>query len=284
VDLNNYRQKNNFTSDASSNGEESNDEEIVPIRKRNDKRRNEDSTEVECNTVINNNTLTTEIIKYCSGYKSKIDEQFFTYFPFQLLEFNQYTFVIDDKIFHDRRCRDNNYKYKVNSVSDSSNVECYNLKFNSHLKTIFERAVDFNKFNGNKYLNYNQLIFKLDDNAEMINNHKLNNLNKDLMIMNYRNKISLYKRFHNLIVQNDVKRLQQLIKVCLKHGDSISTIINKFNMAVNNTYKPKGWSNDPDTMDLAFLVLRIGGPSLLASFSSQNVLPTSSYIHKVILT
>jgi hypothetical protein len=105
--------------------------------------------------VVNNNTLTSEIIKYWSGYKSKIDEHFFTYFPFQLPEFNQYTFVIDDKIFHDRICRDNYYKYKVNSVSDSSNVECYNLKFNSHLKTLFERAVDFNKFNGNKYLNYN---------------------------------------------------------------------------------------------------------------------------------
>lgn len=65
----------------------------------------------------------------------------------------------------------------------------------------------------------------------------------------------------------------------MKEGRSTKAIINKINLATSNLYKPKQ-SNEND-LDLAILVLRVGGPSLLHVFSTMNRLPTSSYIRKV---
>ena len=225
-------------------------------------------------------TISCEFMK-CAGFKSGLDEQLFTQFPFQLFEFKDLPFIIENRKFHGVHCCNSNYRYVKNSISNEMNIECFNLKFNTKLNKICERAFNENKHLNHQYLNYNQLTSKLENYIEIINNQRLNSLNKELMIINYRNKLSLHKRFYNLIVQNDVQRLRQLLKVCFNNGDGIKTIINKFILAANDSYKPKGWCKDDSTFDLAFLVLRIGGPSLLHSFSQQNILPESSYIYKV---
>ena len=95
-------------------------------------------SEIE-NTVVEK-TVINEIAK-CDGFQTSINEQLFTYFPFQLLEFNEYSFVIENKRFHDSKCYKNNYVYTKNTASVSVNVECFNLKYNTTLKKICERAV-----------------------------------------------------------------------------------------------------------------------------------------------
>ena len=57
----------------------------------------------------------------------------------------------------------------------------------------------------------------------------------------------MYKRFLTLLATNDVSRIRQLVSVALNNGDGIQAIINKFTLAANDLYRPKGWdSNDVD--------------------------------------
>ena len=103
-------------------------------------------------------------------------------------------------------------------------------------------------------------------------------MNKERQIISLKNSQTLYKRFL-LLSQNDVPRIQQLIKACIKQGVGMSAIIDKFGNAANGLYKAKQF-NQADK-DLATLVLRIGGPGLLNSFSKLNKLPSQSYMYKV---
>ena len=86
-------------------------------------------------------------------------------------------------------------------------------------------------------------------------------------------------RFLNLISQENVHRLNQLFKVCFRSKSGIRGIINKFQLAAAHLYKPKGWTDND--VDLATLVLRLGGPSLLYTFNEENILPSSSFTYKV---
>ena len=89
----------------------------------------------------------------------------------------------------------------------------------------------------------------------------------------------MHKRFLNLIAQEDVPRLSQILTICLNKKTGIRGIIDKFLLAAGDLYHAKGW-NEND-IDLATLVLRMGGPTLLYAFTDTNILPSSSVTYKV---
>lgn len=65
---------------------------------------------------------------------------------------------------------------------------------------------------------------------------------------------------------------------CLNKCAGIETIIQRFTLAANGLYKHRNWSSDE--IDLATLVLRIGGPGLLYAFNRVSLLPsTLNFIH-----
>ena len=63
------------------------------------------------------------------------------------------------------------------------------------------------------------------------------------------------------ISQTDVPWLQRLLQVQLRNGAGINTIIRHIEEAIEQGYKPRGYSND--AYDLALLIYRIGGANLL---------------------
>lgn len=81
-------------------------------------------------------------------------------------------------------------------------------------------------------------------------------------------------------LSNDTNLIaSQQIIVCMKEGRSTKVIISKINSAACNLYIAKQW--EENDLDLAVMVLRICGPSLLHAFSSKNRLPSTSYIYKI---
>ena len=198
-----------------------------------------------------------------------------------LIELENYDLIIENKKFHTKKCCEADYKYIVNKESSNINIDCFNIRYSSLITSMLKRGTsELDIHTNHKFMSYTQLDLKLKKNADRINNLKLEILNKDYKIITQQNKIDLYKRFNVLICNNDVPRLKQLLSVCLNNGDGINSILNKFTLAANNFYKAKGWSDDD--LDLAYLVLRVGGPALLYTFSKQNMLPSSSYIYKVV--
>ena len=73
--------------------------------------------------------------------------------------------------------------------------------------------------------------------------------------------LKMYQRFMILISENNVLRLKELVGVALRNNHSISYIVDKVMLAINKVYRARPSEED---RDLAFIVLKIGGPSLLS--------------------
>lgn len=220
-------------------------------------------------------------LKKCLGYSPEdfADDLVYTRFPFQVFANRNLNFVIENGKFHSNQCLLNCYSYVNNNESETINLECLNLKYNSSLNNIIQNSIDSHKNTKNELLNFNQLNEKYHKYYEKYNSSKLNSLHKDFQILNYRHKITLYQQFVILLSTNDVPRIKSLLVSCARQHSSIGAIINKVNLDIKNEYNAKKWTQDE--IDLAELVLRIGGPSLLYTFSQQNRLPSASYIYKI---
>jgi hypothetical protein len=219
--------------------------------------------------------------KKCAGFQySGIGFNIYTEFPFQRFFFDQLPFVFDHKSFHTQLCFKSQYSYTPNEVSHDINKGCFNLQYNSQFVSIFKSLKnENNKHLNRKYLNYNLFIERLEAKDQKIISLKLGNLQKEFQLISYKNQLDLHMRFLNLISQENVHRLNQLFKVCFHRKSGIRGIINKFQLAAAHLYKPKGWTDND--VDLATLVLRLGGPSLLYTFNEENILPSSSFTYKV---
>ena len=222
------------------------------------------------NNTIMNESLMVESSQKCLGYS--LNDEIWSQFPFQQLADKTLPFKFEDGVFHSISCFTKNYLYIKNDSSAQMNHECDLLQYNNRLNTIIK---DFNQ-----YLNFDQLSIKATIYHDKILELKLNDLNKDLRILIYKNKIDMFKRFGLLLAKHDIQRIRSIMFSCVKQKTGILGMIKKFSAAANHIFKPnKKW--DDSDIDLAILVLKIGGPCLLYAFNAENRLPCSSFIYKV---
>jgi hypothetical protein len=217
----------------------------------------------------------------CSGYHNlDLAGEFWLKFPFQLLQRPGYEhLVIENKAIHTKNCSENNYLYIKNDVSPVINTQCSKLATDTKLSAIYDRATGCPITMPNEYLNYSQLTSKCKDYHEKMVQAKLSDLNKDLQLLLYKNKIAMYIRFQLLIANNDVQQIRAIMQNCIKNKRGVLYMIKQISLAANKVYQPKKFSQCD--IDLGILVLRIGGPCLLYAFNKENRLPSSSFIYKV---
>lgn len=86
-------------------------------------------------------------------------------------------------------------------------------------------------------MTYLQLKKELDAKNEKINSIKLETLNLKKSNMTLHNQLSDYKRFSLLIAQNDIPRIHQLVKSCIKSNYGINGIIEKIKLAISGSYR-----------------------------------------------
>eukprot|EP00798_Chlamydomonas_sp_ICE-L_P026719 gene26719-4289_t len=88
-----------------------------------------------------------------------------------------------------------------------------------------------------------------------------------------RSRIETFDRLIVALSDKNVPRLRQLVQVALRQGRGPNFIIEQVSKAAQGVYHAKGWKDDPDAIDLAFLVLKIGGPLLLTAVhkATQNL-------------
>ena len=80
------------------------------------------------------------------------------------------------------------------------------------------------------------------------------------------------------ISQNNIPRLQNLVNVALRNRRSINYILEKCTLAISGIYKARASEDDKD---LAFIVLKFGGPALLDILYRANHLPSSSLAYRM---
>jgi hypothetical protein len=190
--------------------------------------------------------------KICNGFSTEFEETIFTYFPFQLFQYHDFNFTFEHGKFHSKICYESGYFCENDKTV---NEECLNLKYDVKFQKILDRMETISKFTNHQYMNYNQLIDKISHYVMKNDEMRLNCLNKDFMLISYRNKIGLYQRFNNLLANSDVERLKQLMTVCLKKKMGIRSIINKFISAANDLYRPKQWNQNDVDLGIIFLAV-----------------------------
>uniref|UniRef100_A0A7M5X508 Uncharacterized protein n=1 Tax=Clytia hemisphaerica TaxID=252671 RepID=A0A7M5X508_9CNID len=277
-----YYQKKTKTSQTSSS--ESNLTESLSVREENNSDRNRLDNDVEIVEEVQvqgtkgakNMRIGVEL-KYCSGFSPNPPINILQDFPYQILD--SQPFVISKQKFHTKQCSLKDFVMDIN-VDGEINKDCSLLGKDSSLKRILARSQndDPSTHIPNEYLTFNQLKNKLEKNQKKasllsIENYKLNNKVEQLG-----KTLSFYKRFVIYIAENKVPRLHFLVNVALNNNRSIQYILGKCTDAVAGVYKARF---DQDDKDLAFLVLKFGGPSLLDILYRANVLPSTSLAYRM---
>ena len=188
--------------------------------------------------------------------------------------------VMENKTLHHDTCAINEYKlFPGNFVA---NKICTDLLYSVKLKELVERGKksynkDLIRMN-HSYLSHSQLSEKakaLYEEKREMRLYLMNSLFKNSKLCT---TLSMHERFLVSISENNLPRLQQLVNVALKNHSSISHIVTKVTSVIDGIYMPNPSQNDKD---LAFLVLKFGGPSLLSILHCAGVLPSVSLAYKM---
>ena len=112
----------------------------------------------------------------------------------------------------------------------------------------------------NDMLSLQQLCDKLAHVQKEKRDLRLQVLNSNFKNSKLYGTITIHERLMLLISENKIPRLQQLVKVALNNNRNIGYIVSKVLQVIEGLYRP---TSSQDDKDLAFLILKFGGPSLL---------------------
>jgi hypothetical protein len=210
----------------------------------------------------------------CKGYNTGHNIEIFKLFPFQLL--NQFEVVFENQGFHSKACHANNY---ICQNETGVNVECQQLwKIENFKKTLDSAKMIPNIYTNHKFLNFNQLKYRLDSLISEKNDLKLIHLNQARKIHCYENKTNLYSRMVNIISRGEINRLNQLFTVSINNGNGLQSILKKLEMAYNGTYKHKGFTDKEK--DFGYLIVKTAGSRVAELLSNDNKIGSSDYLNK----
>ena len=130
----------------------------------------------------------------------------------------------------------------------------------------------------NIFLSHTQISIKCNNLCKERNLLQLDLLHKAKKVGKLNNVIALHKKFMVLLSQNNVLRVKELAHVALQHKCSISYIVAKVLDAIDGIYRARPSDEDKD---IAFIVLKLGGPSLLDILCKTNKLPSCSTAYRI---
>lgn len=195
----------------------------------------------------------------------------------QLLELD---IVIEAQNLHHRSCMESNYVTKDGNLI---NEACENLRYSTKLKQVIDRSrktiedLSLIKCN-NTFLSHSQLSQKAKKMREEKEEYRLKLLRVTFKYSKLCSTLSLHERFLVSIAENNVPRLQQLVKVALKNNRKMPYILSKVMAVIEGIYTP---NPSQDDKDMAFLVLKFGGPSLLHILYKAGILPHESTAYRM---
>ncbi|KAG1751967.1 hypothetical protein EDD22DRAFT_850668 [Suillus occidentalis] len=108
--------------------------------------------------------------------------------------------------------------------------------------------------------------------ADQTRQLKLQGLNDSRKYMTSLTQLDDYHRLLMAISEQDIPRLRQIINVVLHNGASVREIVNKLEDALEGAYRPQGYG--ADDLDIATLVLSLGGRQLLFALNQSLGLPS----------
>ena len=108
-----------------------------------------------------------------------------------------------------------------------------------------------------QWLSHNQLSHLLHRKNKQINDLKLTRLNLERSLLRRARSLSDFKRFIFAVSRSDIPRLHSLVATAQRRGSSIYRILELIDLAVQQVYKLKGYSETD--FQRQFLFLKLGG-------------------------
>ncbi|KZT31417.1 hypothetical protein SISSUDRAFT_995152 [Sistotremastrum suecicum HHB10207 ss-3] len=138
---------------------------------------------------------------------------------------------------------------------------CNHLQYERVVIGIIERNADgAAEHTPYAYLTSYQLRELLECKNEIINEIRLKILNMARSLLVQATHINEYKRFVIAVGRGDVPRLHALVSTALRGGASVDTILRRIQLALNEQYEAKSYTEDE--YELEYLFLTLGGRPL----------------------
>jgi hypothetical protein len=179
-------------------------------------------------------TTTTTTIRFCEGLK--LGEDVFKRFPMAVftVEKDKLSFMISGANFHYEKCFKNNFL--LNNTEGRINRDCQDLEHNTKFKKLLN-SENYNPYQRYDYSSHNQLKTALEQKNFQINESKLKILNYKRQVVRFETKLTDQKRLMLHIANNDIPRINQLLKVSMNSKESVNKTILRMNAAIDLTYK-----------------------------------------------
>ena len=213
----------------------------------------------------------------CCGFKVGTADIYCSIACHQLAELD---IVIEDQNLHHISCVENCY---ITNDGNIINDGCNNLKYCTKLQKILDRGkkgIDdpaILKCN-NTFLPHDQLSERAKLTRSEREKMQLKLLKCTFRYSKLCATLSLHERFLVSIAENNVLQLQQLVTVALRNNRKISYILSKMMAVIDGIYSP---NPSQDDKDLAFIVLKFGGPSLLNILCKAGILLSTSTAYRM---
>ena len=215
----------------------------------------------------------------CQGYDLEV-ERFYENFPFQLLPTLPHI-IVCGSVFHHVSCANDSFHLQPDAQGNINKC-CLSLKSDEKLSAIAVRGklpvAELHGHINNVFLSHVQLNEKCTQLRKSKNLLQPDLLKKSKRVHKLNSVLGLHQRFMVLLSQNNVPRVKELISVALKCNRSINYIVDKVSAAIEGVYRARPSEEDKD---LAFVVLKIGGPSLLSILCRANKLPSCSTAYRI---
>ena len=162
------------------------------------------------------------------------------------------------------------------------NNACSNLQYSPKLQKLLDcglKTIDDQALmkTNNNFLSHDQISEKARKFRTEKETLRLKLLNSVFRYSKLCSTLALHERLLVHISENNVPRLQQLVAVARNNNRGIPYIVSQVVNAIANIYTP---NPSQDDKDLAFVVLKFGGPSLLSILHRAGMLPSESTAYR----
>ena len=221
--------------------------------------------------------ITCKSFTKCRGFEPLIDNIHAQLAPQPLYDLN---IVVEHKTLHHVSCYENSYQLLPGN--HLANQSCSDLKYSPRLTKHIERGQkiynDDLRSTKHGFLTHQQLSEKAKKVQEEKRTLRLQLMKSRFKCSKLCATLSIHDRFLVSIAEHNIPRLQQLVTVALKNNRSITYIVTKITEVIDGIYMANPSQEDKD---LAFLVLKFGGPSLLEILFKAGALPSVSLAYKM---
>jgi hypothetical protein len=129
------------------------------------------------------------------------------------------------------------------------------------------------------HVSFDQLATRRDTARLKATAHRFEKHDARRKCANLTKKMSLTKQIFTLLATQDVPRLQQLLALCFRQGWGMQGILLKIGAAAQGLYKAAQYSKTD--VDVATLVLRLGGRKLLFTLSKTHGLCSKNTVRRL---